>query len=185
MIRSFIAIDLGSQALEHILAFQKALVDTGADLKLVEAENIHITLRFLGDTSLSLVDRIGEGLRTLQFESFEVSIQGVGVFPNMKRINVVWVGIEEGTLALVGIHGQVEARLKKLSISPDNRGFSPHITIARVRSARNKDKLGEAILAAQDKEFDAFIVDSVKLKKSVLTPKGPIYTILAEARATK
>ncbi len=183
--RCFVAVDLGSQALEEILAFQRVLVDTGADLKLVEAENIHITLRFLGDTSLSLVDKIGGELRTLGFAPFEVSIRGVGVFPNIKRINVIWAGIEEGTLSLVDVHGRVEAQLRKLSISPDGRGFSPHITIARVRSARNKDRLGETVLAAQNKMFGSFTVDSVKLKKSILTPKGPIYTTLAEAKATE
>lgn len=184
IIRSFIAIDLGSQIVDQIVALQRTLRDTGADVKLVEAENIHITVRFLGEISLSLVERIGEELKTLRFDTFETSLQGVGVFPDMRRINVVWIGIERNVLELVGLHGQVESRLKKLNIRPDNRGFSPHITIARVKSARNKDKLGEAILAMQDKEFGAFPVDSVKLKKSVLTPKGPVYTTLAEAKAT-
>ncbi len=182
-VRSFIAIELGAQALQQILTFQKALTDTGADLKLVEPENIHITLRFLGDTPQSLINKISEELKTIQFTPFKVLLSGVGAFPSLQRINVVWAGIEEGMLGLIDIHGQVEARLKKLGIAPDDRNFSPHITIARVRSARNKDKLAEVLAASQKKEFGEFMVDSVKLKKSVLTPKGPIYTTLAEARA--
>lgn len=182
-IRSFIAIDIGSQVLDQILTFQKTLLDTGADLKPVEAENIHITLRFLGEVPLSLIDRISGELKTLSFDPFEASFQGVGVFPNTRRINVVWIGIEKGVLELVAIHGQVESRLKRLGIRPDDRGFSPHVTIVRVRSARNRDRLVEAVAAAKDKEFGTFPVDSVRLKRSVLTPKGPVYTTLTEVKA--
>jgi 2'-5' RNA ligase len=165
------------------LAFQKALASTGGDLKLVEAENIHITMRFLGELPVSLVNRIGEELKTVQFNPFEMSLEGAGVFPDMRRINVVWVGIKKGLLELVDIHSQVELRLKRLGISPDDRGFNPHITIARVRSARNKDKLAEAILITKNKDFGTFPVNFVKLKKSILTPKGPIYITLVEVRA--
>jgi 2'-5' RNA ligase len=185
MIRSFIAIELGSRALGQVVAFQKVLIDTGADIKLVEAENIHITLRFLGEMPLNLTNKISEELKFLQFGPFEASIQGTGFFPDLRRINVVWVGIGKGILELINIHGQVESKLKKLGIRPDDRGFSPHITVARVRSARNKDRLAETILSTRDEEFGAFEVDSVKLKKSILTPKGPIYTTLAEASATE
>ena len=184
MIRSFIAIELGSQTLEQLVTFQKVLIDTGADIKLVEAQNIHITLRFLGEIPLNLTNRISEELKLLQFGPFEVSIQGTGVFPELGRINVVWVGIEKGVIELIDIHGQVNSRLKKLGIRPDDRGFSPHITVARVRSARNKDRLAETILSTRDEELGVFEVNSVKLKKSILTPKGPIYTTLAEVRAT-
>lgn len=184
MIRSFIAVELGSQVLGSIAKFQRKLVDTGSDLKLVELENIHITLRFLGETPLRLNDKIGEEIKTIKFEPFEVSIRETGVFPDLRRINVVWVGIEKGNLELVNIHSQVESKLKKLGIRPDDRGFSPHITVARVRSAINKDKLAEAILGAHNEEFGTFKVESVKLKKSILTPRGPVYSTLIEAKAT-
>lgn len=182
-VRSFIAIELGSQALQQILSFQKELSETGADMKLVESENMHITLRFLGEIPLSLIEKIGEEFKSLQFDPFEVAIRGTGVFPDMRRINVVWVGIEKGILELIDIHGKIESSLKRLGIRPDDHGFSPHITVARVRSVRNKGKLAEAIISTRNKEFGAFQVDSVKLKKSVLTPKGPIYTTLVEVKA--
>lgn len=183
-VRSFIAIEIGSQVISQIVDFQNMIVKAGADVKLVEAENIHITLRFLGEIPVSLATRVGEELQAIKFEPFAVSLQGTGVFPDMRRINVVWVGIEKGVLELVGIHGQIEAGLKKLGIRPDDRGFSPHITIARVRSAHNKEKLTETLLNVTQRSFGEFSVDTVKLKKSVLTPTGPIYTTLAEARAT-
>ncbi|MFH0896585.1 MAG: RNA 2',3'-cyclic phosphodiesterase, partial [Candidatus Bathyarchaeota archaeon] len=175
----------GSQVVSQIVTFQKAISETGADLKLVEAENIHITMRFLGEIPTSLVNRAGEELKAVQFNPFEVSLQGTGVFPEMRRINVIWVGIEKGVLELVDIHSQIESRLKKLGIRPDDRGFNPHITVARVRSARNRDKLAEALLNIKNKHFGTSPVDSIKLKKSILTPKGSIYTTITEIRAAE
>ena len=183
LLRSFIAIDLESQILDQILTIQKALLDTSADIKLVEPENIHLTLRFLGEKPLSIINKISEELKSLNFYSTEVSVSGVGAFPNMRRIRVVWVGIKKGVLDLMGIYNQVESKLKRLGVSPDDRGFSPHITIARVRSARNKDKLVETILRMRKKEFGTFHLDSLKIKKSFLTPKGPVYTTLTEVKA--
>ncbi len=185
MIRSFVAIEIGSIVIDQIVAFQRMLVDIGADLKLVEAENIHITMRFLGEIPVSLVNRLCEELNAVHFKPFEASFQGIGVFPDMRRINVIWVGVEKSVLELVDIYSQLELRFKRLGIFPDGRGFSPHITVARVRSSRNKDKLIETLLSAKDRDFGAFSVDTVKLKKSVLTPKGPIYTTLAEVKAIK
>lgn len=185
MIRSFIAIDITSQEpLDLISSFQKTLRSTGADLKPVPPENVHITLRFLGDIAPSLAHQIGKNLSTLCFDSFEVSLQGAGAFPNMRRINVVWVGIKRGVINLVDIYRQVESRLQELGIRPDTRGFSPHVTVARVRSARNKGVLTKAILAMKNEEFGTFSINLVRLKKSVLTPKGPQYTTLREVSAT-
>ena len=184
IIRSFIAIDIASQeTLNEILTFQKMLLDTRADLKPVKGENIHITLRFLGEISSKLVVKISEEFKSLSFNPFEVSLQGVGVFPNMKRINVVWVGINRGHLELVGVYSQVERILKKLGIPLNNRGFNPHITIVRVRSAKNKDGLEKALMIMKNRKFGVFSVNTVKLKKSELTPNGPLYTTLAESKA--
>lgn len=183
MIRCFIAIDIENQIIDQILAFQNALTNTGADVKLVEAENIHVTLRFLGEISPSLIDTIGRELTNLCFDKFEVTIQGIDIFPDIKRIHVVWLGIERGFLNLIDIHNKVESVLKKLSIRPDSEGFNPHITIARLKSAKNKDKLAEVVINNRDKEFGTFYVDSVKFKKSVLTSNGPVYTTIKEVKA--
>lgn len=183
IIRCFIAIELGDQALKQVIVFQNVLTDAGADLKLVEAKNIHITLRFLGEIPLKLSNKISEELTSIQFSPFEVSIQGTGVFPDLQHINVIWVGIERGIVELTTLHNQIGSKLEKLDIHSDNRGFSPHVTVARVRSARNKDKVAKIVLNTHNEEFGIFPVDSIKLKKSILTPQGPVYTTLAEARA--
>lgn len=185
MIRSFISVDLESSILDKILVFQRHLVDTGAHLKIVDSKNIHITLKFLANNPPSLVNRIGEELQSIQFEPFEVTVQGTGVFPNRRYIKVVWVGIEKGVADLINIHKQIESKLTAFGLSSTSQDFRPHITIARTKSAKNKNKLAEAIFNIQDKEFGTFNVSSIKLKRSNLTPKGPIYETLAEISAKK
>lgn len=185
-VRSFIAVEVfDEEILGRILSLQEAISGSNADLKLVVAENIHITLRFLGNISVSMIKNISDELKNINFSPFEVSFKGVGVFPSLRRINVVWIGIHSGIIELVDIFNNIESKLKKLKFPPDTRGFRPHITVARVRSARNKDKLAEAVLSLRDKEFGTMLVDSIKIKKSILTPKGPIYSTLSEVKGTK
>jgi len=182
-IRSFIAVDISDEkVMKCILSLQKAISDTNVDLKLVEIENIYITIRFLGEISACMVKEVSGLLKTIQFSPFEVEFRDVGVFPSFKRINVVWIGIQNGVTELENIFNKIESRLKTLGFRSDTRGFKPHVTVARVRSARNKDRLTEAILGMRNKELGTMLVNSVKLKKSVLTTKGSIYSTLCEVK---
>lgn len=181
LIRSFIAFDLENEAiLKKMINVQNLLVKTGADLKPVETENIHITLRFLGDIRAENVEKIHEEMRKIQFTPFQAKIQGVGAFPNVNSPRVVWAGITEGADKLQGIFGQLEPKLRDLGFAPDSRGFSPHLTIARVKSGRNKDKLAQCITENSSVEFGIVEAACLRLKMSQLTPKGPIYSTLKE-----
>lgn len=185
MVRSFIAIEIENYALlDRISKFQDMLCDTGANIKLVKPKNIHVTLKFLGNVSSHLIEMISNNLQTIRFKPFNAILSGVGVFPSVHRINVVWVGITDGTPNFVILHRQIELQLQTLGISPDHRGFNPHVTIARLRSARNKKQLVQVVLAMKEYEFGTFTITSVKLKKSVLTPQGPRYSILMNVDAT-
>jgi len=180
-IRSFIAFDIeSSQVLERITYMQKKLAETGADLKVVEPHNIHITLRFLGNIIPAMVDRIYEGMCKVQFVPFTVKIQGLGAFPNNRNPRVVWAGIREGSVQLRGIFEQLEPFLRSLGFAPDLKGFSPHLTIARVRSGRNKAQLAKCLMENANFEFGVVKANCLRLKRSDLTPKGPIYTTLRE-----
>ena len=180
-IRSFIAVELGDgDILTKIVGLQRTLIQTGADLKIVEPQNIHATLRFLGEIPSSLVESICQAMRQIKFQPFDLELEGLGFFPDYRRPNVVWVGITRGEVELCSIFNQLEPNLRKLGFAPDRKGFSPHLTIARVRSGRNRQKLVEAVEALKDQRLGSMIVDRLKLKKSVLTPKGPIYTTLYE-----
>jgi len=183
-IRSFIAVDLDDAAIKgKIVNAQKDLEQTGADLKLVEPDIMHLTLRFLGEIPGPTVEKVKEILDQVRFQPFEANFSGLGAFPNLNRINVVWVGIVHGHEELRGIFEQVEPKLRQIGMAPDNKGFSPHLTIARVRSGRNKAALGEVVSKMKDTNFGNMPVTCVRLKKSTLTPKGPIYTTIHEARA--
>ena len=183
-VRSFIAVDVtDSVILQRIVDCQTELARTGADLKVVEPENIHATLRFLGDVQVPLLDQVKSELGQVAFQPFAVELRGVGAFPNPRRPNVVWVGMTKGGEDLQGIFSRLEPRLRGLGLPADRKGFSPHITISRVKSGRNKEALYSGIVNMSDREFGSMTVESIRLKKSILTPKGPIYSTIYEQKA--
>jgi len=180
-IRSFLAFDIESDTvLNRLATMQKLLVQTGADLKLVAPQNIHITVRFLGNITPAMVEQVFDEMKKVQFTPFTVQIKGVGAFPNSHYARVVWAGITEGADQLKNVFSQLEPRLRGLGFTPDPKGFSPHLTIARVQSGRNTPQLAEFITKNANYDFDAVNAKCLRLKKSDLTPKGPIYSTLKE-----
>ena len=185
-IRSFIAFDIDNELVVRRLSeVQGMLVNTGADLKLVKPQNIHVTMRFLGNISLAMVDLIHEEMKQIFFASFNIELRGLGAFPSLRYARVVWAGIRKGADELVNVFDQLEPRLRKLGFKPDPKGFSPHLTIARVRTGRHKAELIRCVEDLADYEFGVINADWLRLKKSVLTPKGPIYTTLREVHGGK
>lgn len=181
MIRSFIAFDLNSETvLQRFKEIQDKLVQTGADLKLVQPQNIHITMRFLGDIKPSTVDLVHDAMKKTDFSAFDCEIKGLGVFPDLRYPRVVWAGMREGTNELRSVFNQLEPNLQQLGFRPDPKGFSAHLTLARVKTGRNKAELARIIQESADFEFGVVRADCLRLKKSVLTPKGPIYSTLRE-----
>jgi 2'-5' RNA ligase len=181
-IRSFVAFDIDNQlVLQRLGEAQSTLAKTGADLSLVKPQNIHITLRFLGDIVPAMVERIDREMQSIIFSPFEVEIRGMGVFPNLKYPRVVWAGIQQGAKELKNVFEQLESRLQHLGFAPDNKGFSPHLTIARVRTGRNKQELANCVNESSGYEFGKVHAEYLRLKKSILTPQGPIYSTLKEA----
>jgi 2'-5' RNA ligase len=181
MIRSFLAFDINNeQVLQRFKEAQIKLVQTGADLKPVEPQNIHITMRFLGDITSTMVDKVHDAMKQVVFSAFDCNIQGMGVFPDLRYPRVVWAGIRKGADELRGVFGQLEPSLTHLGFRADDRGFNPHLTLARVRSGRNKAELASLIKELADYDFGVVHADCLRLKKSVLTPKGPIYSTLKE-----
>ncbi len=180
-IRSFFAFDLeNDMILKRLAAAQRLLVQTRADVKLVEPQNIHITVKFLGNITPATVEKIFEEMKQLQFSPFTVNIKGLGAFPNSSYPRVIWAGITEGTEQLRRIFSQLEQRLRALSFPPDSKGFNPHLTIARVRSGRNKAQLTKLITEKANFEFGTVNAKCLRLKKSDLTPLGPLYSTLKE-----
>jgi 2'-5' RNA ligase len=181
LIRSFLAFDIENDDVrKRLSSAQTRLAQTGADVKLVETENIHVTMRFLGNVSIGMIEKIFEEMKKTEFKPFNVQIQGLGVFPSLNYPRVVWAGITEGEEQLRDVFTQIEPRLRTLGFAPDPKGFSPHLTIARVRSGRNKTQLAEFIIKNAKHEFGTIKAECLRLKKSALSPKGPTYSTLKE-----
>lgn len=181
LIRSFIAFDIEDESvIRELSKVQSALIETGADIKLVEPENIHITVRFLGEIPQAMIDKVYNEMIKIVFSPFDVEIKGLGAFPNMRRINVIWAGIRKGSNELRNIYYQLEPNLQRLGLRPDDKGFSPHLTIARVKTSRRKEDLIRTLKEFENHDFGIIKARCLRLKKSVLTSKGPIYSTLRE-----
>ena len=179
MFRGFIAVDIILN--DDILKFLNEINGLNADIKIVEPKNIHITLKFLGDTPEEKIEQIEEIIKNSVkgIGPFNIKLKGTGVFPNKNYIRVVWIGIKD-IQYLVDIAKNVDEKIASLGFKKEKRGFSAHLTIGRVKSSKNKDDLLKKIEQYTDFNFGIQDVKSIKLKKSDLTPKGPIYTTLKE-----
>ena len=170
------------ELISKLEAMQREILSTEADLRTVERDNLHITMRFLGDIPAFMPERIVDMLSQLEFQTFKASLFGVGVFPKMTFPRVIWVGVATGREELIRIHQQIEEGLIHLGFRREREEYTPHITLFRVRSGRGRERLIESLVKLQDTDFGEFDVRAVQLKRSVLTPKGPIYSTLGETR---
>ncbi len=185
-VRSFASIDLDDEkVLSQVESIMSSLQSLGGDLKPVERDNIHLTLKFLGSVSTGKIEEIKSALRQVTFPPFSLEIKGAGAFPNLKRMNVIWVGVGEGWSQVELIYEQTEGLLYQLGFSRETRPFSPHITVARVKSGRKRDEIAAFLGHLTDESFGTFNVENVRLKQSVLTPLGPKYSTLFEVPARK
>lgn len=174
--RLFTAIDIG--ALDALVAAEKELEQTGARLKMVEPEIIHCTLKFLGEVEEHRISAITEAMHraVADVEPFTTTVKGMGVFPSLDYIRVIWVGLEGGPLAHIAHN--LEKELLGCGFTKDKRGFTPHATLARVKGAQGKERLQEVVRHHENTVFGQVEVDSICLKKSELRPQGPVYTTL-------
>jgi 2'-5' RNA ligase len=179
--RSFISIDV--EPSDTMKRFHQALIETNAQTKLVDLENTHLTLKFLGNTSeehvpeiTRLMDESVQGV-----EPFSIHFKGTGAFPSMNHIKVVWIGVRNID-DMKAISDFLNTELTILGYKREKRKFSPHLTLGRVKGGRNKEKLAHAILSWRNEDFGEMDVTSIRLKKSVLSPKGPTYSTVHEAR---
>ena len=183
--RLFIAIELSDPVKDSLTQIQSHLKYAAADVKWVERDNIHLTLKFLGEIDEKKAAVISTILDNIakDFSPFEITIKDLGVFPKMDFPRVVWVGLEEkGAKIVEEIFKKIEERLVELGFDKEARAFTSHITIGRVRSPKNKEALKEKILSYDLSPTTKSPISSIILFQSTLTPKGSIYTKLHEAQ---
>ncbi|MBI2085029.1 MAG: RNA 2',3'-cyclic phosphodiesterase [Candidatus Aenigmarchaeota archaeon] len=179
--RCFLAIDINDHVKVNVKVTQGHVKYCGGDVKLVEPENLHFTVKFLGNLTNDQVKRVIDALTILlkSETSSKVSVRGIGFFGPSNAPKVIWAGIGDGKPYLEGLFGRISGVVKGICPKNDEKEGIPHITIARVKSIRNINKLEEIILKESETFFGETLVDAVKLKASVLTPTGPRYSDIA------
>ncbi len=184
MIRSFLAIELPRTILRKIEEVQGDLRSANADVRWVSPEKIHLTLKFFGNIEESRVDPIFKSIEEpiRNRHPFSLKVQGVGAFPHLENPRVIWMGLVDGKDVLKSFQKEIEVQLIKIGFQPEERPFSPHLTLGRMRSSRGKEELARRMEERVEEDFGDFQVERVVLFKSDLRPLGPIYTPLRELR---
>jgi 2'-5' RNA ligase len=185
-VRTFIAIEMPPAAQATLAAVQQALqaVRGARDcVKWVRPEIIHLTLQFLGDVPASRLAAVGDAVARAGagVPTFTLHLTEAGAFPNNRRPRVVWVGLGGKLDVLAHLQKMVERELADLGFPPEDRSFSPHLTVGRVRQNADPEAvraLGEAIAGLRIEESEPFPVEAVRVMRSDLRPDGPIYTPL-------
>lgn len=176
MVRTFVAIDLPEEIRERARGSQEILRQSDGRLAIVDPANLHITVKFLGEVDPAMIERIVEALRAVSAAPFEMTI-GCAVCNPPRRPRVVWCDVTDSGESAV-LARQVDALLALLGFPRESRPFRPHVTLARVK-AFHPSQCREVECTPRE-PFGRFRVESIKLKKSTLTPRGPIYEDLAE-----
>lgn len=181
LLRCFVAIEIPETIRKSIAGIVDSLKKSGSDVKWVSDENIHITLQFLGETEESLIPDIKDALYKIlaPYYPFYIKIADVGCFPSGRRPRVIWVGMEESQ-SMLNLYKDITGEMVKFGYKKDARGFTPHVTIGRVKSERNMGELLGRLEELKVTDFSGFEVRNVKLMKSELKPSGAIYHSLAE-----
>jgi len=181
-VRLFLAIEIPVEVRTTIAQAQSRLKSLKLDASWVKPENIHLTLKFLGETDpqtvLEIVTSLSQTAKALS--PFSLSLGEVGAFPNLNNPRVLFFGLNGSAEALTTLQNQVETGMAALGFQRDTRSFSPHLTFGRIKSSRGKSPLVEALRSLGPPEPLVFEVASFRLIESELQPRGAVYTRLAQ-----
>lgn len=176
-IRLFIAVHLPESAKTALVTMAAAMGQSLPDraVRWVKPTQMHLTLRFLGDTAVSQLPQLKAQLTelTAQYPAFQLWLNGVGAFPNRKRPRVVWAGLDGDLAILQAMQAALEERIVALGWPREKRPFSPHITLGRVKDAEKAQQLNWSVQLPTL----AIKVEGIYLVQSELRPSGPIYTV--------
>ena len=184
ILRLFIAVEIESNdVLKKIIELRDELLSCsrgGRGIKGVEDENIHLTIRFLGEVPESLIPVIRNCLNECRgIGKFNMEIRGVSAFPSVVKPRVVWVGVSSGINELRAIRKTIDKCLGNM-VKPDDKEFVPHITIGRIKGSYDRACLASFINSHSDELIGTTPVTKVKLKRSILRPQGPEYIDIYE-----
>lgn len=179
--RAFISVDLDRE--ERIADYIAELKNADPTLKVVDPGQIHITLKFLGDTDEAKVPPISEAMRAAAegVPPFDLKLAGSSAFPSKNKIRVIWIGMNDA-LPLGTMAGRLDEGLAALGIARENRPFAPHVTVARTKVDAPNPAVRQVIDNHAHADFGTHRIDRLLLKKSVLTKCGPQYSTVEEIR---
>ncbi|MDC0041163.1 RNA 2',3'-cyclic phosphodiesterase [Candidatus Nitrosopelagicus sp.] len=177
--RVFVAVEISNEKiLKNIQTFQK---NVQINAKPTKIDQIHFTLKFLGEIDETKCEQVKDIVKKMTFSSFDLSLKGVGGFPNLKNPRVIWIGIDNnGTEKLTAMANEVGMKLTTLGFENDKK-FKPHLTVFRVKKKIND--ISVIMKEYQTIQFGTQTVSKIKVKRSVLSPKGPEYSDLLEVNA--
>lgn len=181
--RCFLGTELEDSLVPRISDVINSFTELDIDMKPVRDENLHLTVKFLGDISeerLKKVDAVEEV--TDEIEPFEIELGGIGVFPSRDYIKVIWIGAGKGGKRFKELMRKVELKLSDKGFEKDKNDPVPHITIGRIKSGRNKESIKSKLDELNGKIFGTMPVDEISLFKSELTPEGPVYEKIKDYR---
>jgi 2'-5' RNA ligase len=178
--RLFVAVNPSAEERSRLVEAARPLLESAYPIRWVVPENIHLTLKFLGDVSDERVPEIANAVdqAVLGAEAFDMSLAGFGAFPSSKRPQVVWVGVEANAV-LQGLQERIESVLTELRFPRETRAFHPHLTLGRARKRSTAGQFkGLGDLLQGLKYRDAFAVGAVDLMRSRLQPGGAVYDVV-------
>jgi len=172
--RAFLGIPISDDLKHKILDIQRKF--SNFDIKFVETKNLHFNLKFFREIDDKNIEKLRQIIEEIskKYEPFEIEIKELGVFPNKNYIRVVWIGVKEGYNALVSLAEDIQNSIENLGF-PREEKFVPHLTLGRIRSARNKEELKMLVNEMENIEIGRMRVDTVILFKSILSLTGPKY----------
>lgn len=177
--RTFIAVELTEELKKKIEELQVPLKKINVDVSWVKPGNVHATLKFFGEVPEDKIEKVFGGTKIALggVRSFKLSLKDLGCFPNLKRPRIIWIGVEKGKEELSEMAKKIEEEMERIGFPRENREFSPHLTIGRIKSPKNIERLTELIKNTnfQSQEIE---IKEVVMMKSELHPSGAVYTPL-------
>ncbi len=180
MVRTFIAVSLVTEELSSIVTeFQEELRKLGGRMTFPRTEQLHLTLHFFGDISNPDAERVCSIMDSLRITpSVHLSILGLVLFPNALKPRVIALGVDDGREQIVELAKRTRKLLRENGFHVESRRFKPHITVARVKQLENPQTLQDVLSAYSDRVAAQVEITDIRLLKSVLTPEGPVYSII-------
>ncbi|RPJ78295.1 MAG: RNA 2',3'-cyclic phosphodiesterase [Deltaproteobacteria bacterium] len=187
VIRSFIAFDLPEEILESIRDVQEQVKKRGVKLKWVPVKNIHLTMKFIGDIQVDLVDKVANMMAESVegFDAITLSANGMGVFPGLHRPKVLWIGMDGEVDRLDRLQKALDKKLSLIGIQAEKRPFTGHLTIGRAKENLNMVSLKESLRLFYDFQTRPFKINEMKLFQSELLPTGAVYSCIKSVVLSK